>query len=154
MLGLSEGEFPKQEREDILLRESDRAILRQGGLPLETKLHGDEATFFYQAVTRARQRLLLTRPYLAEDGQVWEASPFWTEVARLSGIKPEVRVRGEVGEVDSADAASQVEWVESERDLRDIHIQNGIEVLRARMNPVARGRYEGELFDLSERFAW
>ncbi|MEW5940687.1 MAG: PD-(D/E)XK nuclease family protein, partial [Chloroflexota bacterium] len=153
LMGLSEGEFPKQEREDILLRESDRAIMRERGLPLETKLHGDEATFFYQAATRARQRLLLTRPYLAEDGQVWEASPFWAEVARLNGNQPKVRVRGEVGEVDSAEAASQVEWVESARDLRDIHIRNGIEALQARMKPVARGKYEGELFDLSKRFS-
>ena len=160
LMGLSEGEFPKQEREDILLRESDRAILRERGLPLETKLHGDEATFFYQAVTRARQRLLLTRPYLAEDGQVWEASPFWAEVVRLYGNQlkagPErsrmIRVRGEVGEVDSAEAASQVEWVEAAREF-DIHIQSGVEALRARMNPKAAGTYEGELFDLNERFS-
>ena len=152
LMGLSEGEFPKQEREDILLRESDRALLRERGLPLETKLHGDEATFFYQAVTRARQRLLLTRPYLAEDGQAWDASPFWAEVTRVSGIQPQIRVRGEVGEVDSAEAASRVEWVESARAF-DIQIKNGVEALRARMNLKAAGKYEGELFDLSERFS-
>lgn len=146
LMGLSEGEFPKQEREDILLRESDRAALH-----LETKLHGDEGTLFYQAVTRGRQRLLLTRPYLAEDGQVWEPSPFWAEVNRRSGDQPPVRVRGDVRLADSAEAASRVEWVESARDF-DIHIQNGIEVLRARMNPKAEGIYEGELFDLSGRF--
>ena len=154
LMGLSESEFPRQEREDIFLRESDRAILRQRGLALETKLHGDEATFFYQAITRARKRLLLTRPYLAEDGQAWDASLFWAEVTRLSGIKPGVRARGEVGEVDPAEAASRVEWVESAREF-DIHIENGIEALRARMIPVASGKYEGELFDLGGRFgAW
>ena len=152
LMGLSEGEFPKQEREDILLRESDRAVLREHGLPLETKLHGDEATFFYQAITRARQKLLLTRTYLAEDGQAWEPSPFWEEINRLNGTSSTVRIRGDAGLVDSAEAASNVEWVESARDLRDIHIQNGIEVLRARMDPKAAGIYEGELFDLSERF--
>jgi ATP-dependent helicase/nuclease subunit B len=146
LMGLSEGEFPKQEREDILLRESDRAALN-----LETKLHGDEGTLFYQAVTRGRQKLLLTRPYLAEDGQAWEASPFWAEINRLVGNQPAVKVRGDVRLVDSAEAASNVEWVESARDF-DIHIKNGIEVLRARMNPKAGGIYEGELFDLSERF--
>jgi ATP-dependent helicase/nuclease subunit B len=151
LMGLSEGEFPKQEREDIFLRESDRVTLRERGLPLETKLHGDEATFFYQAVTRGRKRFLLTRPYLAEDGQAWEASPFWAEVTRLRGDQPKGRVRGVVGEVDSAEAASRVEWVESARDF-DIHIKNGIEVLRARMSSKAAGIYEGELFDLSERF--
>ncbi|GAB4504810.1 MAG: hypothetical protein Fur0043_18040 [Anaerolineales bacterium] len=151
LLGLSEGDFPKQEREDIFLREADRAILRQRGLSLETKLHGDEATFFYQAVTRGRRRLLLTRPYLAEDGQAWEASPFWDEMVRLNGEQARVRVRGVFGEVDPAGAASYVEWVEAARAF-DIHIQNGIEALRARMSPQAEGKYEGELFDLSGRF--
>ncbi len=146
LMGLSEGEFPKQEREDILLRESDRAVLN-----LETKLHGDEGTLFYQAVTRGRQKLLLTRPYLAEDGQAWEPSPFWAEVNRLVGDQPTVRVRGDVWELDSAEAASKVEWVESAQDF-DVHTKNGIEVLKARMNPKAGGIYEGELFDLSERF--
>jgi ATP-dependent helicase/DNAse subunit B len=146
LMGLSEGEFPKQEREDILLRESDRAKLN-----LETKLHGDEATLLYQAVTRGRQKLLLTRSCLAEDGQVWEPSPFWAEINRRSGDQPTVRVRGDVRLVDSAEAASQVEWVESAQDF-DIHIKNGIEVLRARMNLKAEGIYEGEVFDLSERF--
>jgi len=152
LMGLSDGEFPKQEREDIFLRESDRATLRERGLPLETKLHGDEATFFYQAVTRGRRRLLLTRPYLAEDGQAWEASPFWAEVTRLNGDPAKRQVRGVVGEVESAEVASRVEWVESARALRDIHIQNGIEALRARTSPKAEGIYEGGLFDLSERF--
>ena len=87
LLGLSEGEFPRQEREDILLRESDRAVLRERGLLLESRLRGDEGSLFYQAVTRARQRLLLTRPYLAEDGQPWEASAFWDEMRRLNGDK-------------------------------------------------------------------
>ena len=151
LMGLSEGEFPKQEREDILLRESDRTKLN-----LETKLHGDEGTLFYQAVTRGRQKLLLTRPYLAEDGQAWEPSPFWAEVMRLNGNQPTVRVRGDVRLQDSAEAASKVEWVESARDF-DIHIKNGIEVLKARMNPKAGGIYDGDtstgsVLDLSERF--
>lgn len=151
LMGLSEGEFPKQEREDILLRESDRAALN-----LETKLHGDEGTLFYQAVTRGRQRLLLTRPYLAEDGQAWEPSPFWEEINRSNGTSSTVRIRGDAGLMDSAEAASNVEWVESARDF-DIHIENGIEVLQARMNPKAEGIYEGDtstgsVLDLSERF--
>jgi ATP-dependent helicase/DNAse subunit B len=52
---------------------------------------------------------------------------------------------------DPAEAASQVEWVESAREF-DIHIQNGIEALQARMDPKAGGRYEGGVFDLSEHF--
>jgi ATP-dependent helicase/DNAse subunit B len=150
LMGLSEGEFPKQEREDILLRESDRALLRGRGLPLESKLHGDEATFFYQAITRGRQHLLLTRPYLAEDGQGWEPSPFWVEMLSLNGNPAVGRVRPEDG-LNPAEAASLVEWRQATRDF-DIPIQHGIEVLNARMNPQAAGIYEGALFDLSERF--
>lgn len=151
LMGLSEGEFPKQEREDILLRESDRAALG-----LETKLHGDEGTLFYQAVTRGRQKLLLTRTYLADDGQAWEASPFWTEINRLVGNPPTARIRGEARLGDSAEAASKVEWVESASDF-NIQIKNGIEALRMRMNPKAGGKYEGDtstgsVLDLSERF--
>ncbi|MCX6067173.1 MAG: hypothetical protein NT121_15695, partial [Chloroflexi bacterium] len=116
LMGLSEGEFPRLEREDILLREKDRAALRQRGLPLDTRLHADEPTLFYQAVTRARRKLLLTRPYLAQDGQPWEASPFWEEVHRLSGRPAVSRVRPEVV-LNPAEAASPVEWQEAARDF-------------------------------------
>jgi ATP-dependent helicase/DNAse subunit B len=84
LMGLAEGEFPHSEREDILLREEDRRALAQAGLAaLEPRLRGDEAAIFYQAVTRAREKLLLCRPYLADDGQSWEPSPYWEPVRRL-----------------------------------------------------------------------
>jgi ATP-dependent helicase/DNAse subunit B len=87
LIGLAEGDFPHPEREDILLREGDRRALAQAGLTtLETRLRGDEITFFYQAITRARKKLLLCRPYLADDGQTWEASPYWEEVRRLVDV--------------------------------------------------------------------
>ena len=83
LLGLSEGEFPAAEREDPLLREDDRALLQKRGLNLEPRLRGEEATLFYEAVTRARERLLLCRPYLADDGQTWEPSPYWRHLQLL-----------------------------------------------------------------------
>ncbi len=83
LLGLAEGDFPRAEREDVLLREADRAWLSEQGFAIEPRLQGDEATFFYQAVTRARRRLLLCRPYLADDGQPWEPSPYWAAVLAL-----------------------------------------------------------------------
>jgi superfamily I DNA/RNA helicase len=90
LIGLAEGDFPRPEREDILLREEDRRALARAGLAtLETRLRGDEITFFYQAITRARERLLLCRPYLADDGQTWEASPYWEEVRRLVDVPVE-----------------------------------------------------------------
>ena len=83
ILGLAEGDFPQVEREDVLLTESDRRWLRERGLSIEPRLRGDEATFFYEAVTRASERLLLCRPYLADDGQPWEASPYWDHVRQI-----------------------------------------------------------------------
>ncbi|MBN1180082.1 MAG: PD-(D/E)XK nuclease family protein [Anaerolineae bacterium] len=93
LLGLAEGDFPRAEREDALLRESDRAWLATQGFPIEQRLHGDEATLFYQVATRARRRLLLCRPYLAEDGQPWEPSPYWFAVRRLFPHAPLCHVR-------------------------------------------------------------
>ncbi|MFZ6026845.1 MAG: PD-(D/E)XK nuclease family protein [Chloroflexota bacterium] len=154
LLGLSEGEFPKAEREDILLCERDRHALRQRGQPLETRLHGDEATFFYQAVTRARQRLLLARTYLAEDGQPWEPSPFWQAVHVLCGQPPPQRVRAEDGPAPG-DAASPVEWREALRQL-DADLQRGVDALLARITPQAAGPFEGDATGLArhlgERF--
>jgi len=74
LLGLAEGQFPQREIEDPLLNEADRRTMRAAGLPLESRLQGDEASLFYEAVTRARRHLLLTRSFLADDGQAWERS--------------------------------------------------------------------------------
>ncbi len=58
-------------------------------------------------MTRADQKLLLTRPYLAQDGEAWEASPFWNAVLEvLDG--PVMRVRPE-DHRPLADAASPEE---------------------------------------------
>ena len=150
LMGLSEGEFPKQEREDILLRERDRTALRERGLLLDTRLHGDEATLFYQAVTRGRQRLLLTRPYLAEDGQSWEPSPYWEQMHAFCGKPGVVRVRPE-DRLDPTEAASSVEWREAAQEF-DIYQKNGLEALAARLAPRAAGKFEGEGLDVSSRF--
>ena len=93
VLGLAEGEFPKAPPLDPLLRDSDREWLVAQGLPLEPPPAGSEFTLFYEAVTRARERLLLSRPYLADDGQLWEPSPFWDEALRLCPGAPLERVR-------------------------------------------------------------
>ncbi len=83
LLGLSEGLFPQPAASDPLLRDSDREWLVSLGLPLAAPEPGAEFTLFYEASTRARERLLLTRPYLTEAGQPWEPSPFWDEVLAI-----------------------------------------------------------------------
>jgi ATP-dependent helicase/DNAse subunit B len=88
VLGLAEGEFPATLREDPLLRDADRLGLRARGLPLDLSTQSAEMGFFYEALCRPRERLLLTRPCLAEGGVPWEASPYWDEVLLATGAQP------------------------------------------------------------------
>ena len=147
LLGLSEGEFPQRERDDPFLSESDRQVLRQRGIPLESRLTGDETTIFYQAVTRAREKLLLTRPYLADDGQPWEESPYWKDARRLMGNPTPVRVRPE-DTIPASEAASSVEI-----SRRDAYFAHGRLALEARMTRSAASVYEGELPTLADELA-
>ena len=89
VLGLAEGEFPTTIAEDPFLREADRKRLRRDfSLSLESSIESAEAEFFYETVTRPRERLLLTRPRLADNGAPWQPSPFWEEVRRLVDVTP------------------------------------------------------------------
>ena len=88
IMGMAEGEFPQLAREDPLLRDVDREYLQRQGLQIDTKVRSDEGTLFYEAITRGRERLLLSRPRLAESGAEWQASPYWDEVLRRTGTNP------------------------------------------------------------------
>ena len=89
ILGLAEGEFPKVLGEDAFLRDRDRQKLCESfGLPMELSTESAEYEFFYEAVTRATERLLCTRPRLAEGGAEWQPSPLWEEVTGLFDVQP------------------------------------------------------------------
>lgn len=103
VIGLAESEFPRSLSEDPLLRDADRIALagwqgppEQGrtilagwqGQPLRPSTESAEVGFFYETITRPSERLLLTRPRLADNGAPWEASPLWEEVCRVSGVVP------------------------------------------------------------------
>ncbi len=166
LLGLSEGEFPAAEREDPLLREDDRALLWKRGLSLEPRLRGDEVTLFYEAITRARERLLLCRPYLADDGQTWEPSPYWHHLRRLVDAPLPRRVRPE--ETSPDEAASPQEFVATmahagfspalKKDDGPVDrgwqvTLAGAEVVRARLARPPVGPHEGDLSPLSSLLA-
>ncbi len=165
LLGLSESEFPAAEREDPLLREEERALLRERGLALEPRLRSDEATLFYEAVTRARERLLLCRPYLADDGQTWEPSPYWRHL-RLLVDAPLQRARP--AELVPDEAASPQEFLAalaqagaspdpaSEEDAigQGWRIAlAGAEVVRTRLARSPDGPHEGDLGPLTPTLA-
>ncbi len=89
VLGLAEGEFPAALAEDPFLRDADRKRLREEfGLALSPSPDSSEAEYFYEAVTRPRAALLLTRPRIADNGAPWQASPYWDEVRRRVAVTP------------------------------------------------------------------
>lgn len=159
IVGLAEGVWPEIEREDPFLEEATRAALG-----LEPRLGREQTGLFYQAVTRADGRLLLTRPYLAEDGEVWEASPFWNAAARLL-TQPPRRVRPEeprpLPEAGSPEellfwgvrrAGMPAPLLEPHR-ARWSELQHGRDVLAARNAPRPEGQFEGGLQAAAEALA-
>ena len=112
VLGMAEGEFPATIREDPFLRDADRRQLREEhGLRLEPSITSREPELFYEAIMRARERLLLVRPRLADNGSPWEASPFWEEVCRL--VAAPVDSIGNEAAQSPLEAASWPELMES-----------------------------------------
>jgi ATP-dependent helicase/nuclease subunit B len=166
LLGLSEGEFPQAEQEDTLLRESDRALLRAQGLPIEPRLRGEEVSLFYLAVTRAREKLLLCRPYLADDGQPWEPSPYWEQVRRLieapvehvrpqdSPLIADAASTHELMDALSVTAAPSPLPVDAAPELQDAwqQVWTGAAILRARLAGQS-GPPQGDLSPLAPRLA-
>jgi ATP-dependent helicase/nuclease subunit B len=158
ILGLSEGIFPQVERPDPFLPEE----LRQA-LGMEPRLGRGQASLFYQAVTRADRSLLLTRPYLAEGGEAWEASPYWSAAA---AIFPESITRLSPQDLRALEqAGSPAEllfWnARQEADLledyglpnRQANLAGAREVLAARLARTPGGSYEGYPLGLAGRLA-
>jgi ATP-dependent helicase/DNAse subunit B len=112
VLGLAEGEFPTTLAEDVFLPEADRDVLREDHqLALDSAIESSEREYFYEAITAASEKLLLTRPNLAESGAEWPASPFWEEISRLLDVEP---VETKTDSIIAPDrAASLAELMES-----------------------------------------
>lgn len=156
LLGLSEGGFPTVVRPDPLFSEAIRAQLG-----MEPLLNQEQAGVFYQALARADQRLLLTRPYLARDGETWEPSPYWKAVVDAAGVQPlQVRPEDRRPLSEAASPAELLFWsarfqAGSQPDIpadlagRWQAAAESRAVLAARQERAARGVYEGELASLS-----
>ena len=165
VLGLSESQFPAPLTEDPFLSDDERRGLQERGLPLEPRLRSDQQSLFYEAVTRADRHLLLTRSYLAPDGEFWQPSPYWQAVRSLVATEP-VRVRAgdplalteaasDVEALEAAlaagiapDHALMVEWADVTLRARGI--------LQARLATNSLGPFDGDLSDaarpLGDRF--
>ena len=167
VLGLAEGEFPATLGEDTFLRDADRQRLRdEFHLPLEPSLESAEAEFFYETVSRPWERLLLTRPRLAENGAPWQASPYWEEVGRLIPVEPQTLFSHSLP--SPAEVASWPELMESlaarsgHEDVRDWVARKAPErqssmnaaarLLEQRLAGVGSDR-DGDLTNLAPAFA-
>lgn len=168
VLGLAEGEFPATLGEDPFLRDADRRRLRELGLPLELTTEGAEAEFFYETVTRPSERLLLTRPRLADNGAPWQASPYWEAVRRLVTVEP-ARLTTETAPLPG-EAASWPElleslalhdgykairrWAEQVEPVRMSGVADAAEVLQIRAGPrSSASHFDGDLTALANAFA-
>jgi ATP-dependent helicase/nuclease subunit B len=172
VLGLAEGEFPATLSEDPFLRDADRGNLREGfGLALEPSTESAEAEYFYETVSRPRERLLLTRPRLADNGALWQASPFWEEARRLVNVEPktltsetlpppsEVASWPELMESLSAHGGDEGvrQWVSEREPQRIVALDEASDVLHLRSTTFGEddlpGPHDGELASLGGDFA-
>lgn len=156
LLGFAEGVFPEVERPDPFLTEELRAALG-----LDSRLERDQASLFYQAVTRSDQYLLITRPYLSDDGENWEASPFWNAMKSLFEETAVQRIRPDDPRSlnDAASSQELLFWAVRRKGLPKSYgdllerwqsLQHARDVLRARRAKKAEGIYEGVMPDLKE----
>lgn len=160
VVGLAEGQLPEVEREDPLLDESARE-----DLGLEPRLGRRQEGLFYQVVTRADRRLLLTRPTLAGDGEAWEPSPYWSAALAALGMEEEdVRMvrPADPRPLEEAASAQEISFLAVRRGglpapfgglagrlepLRRIR-----ELVSARLSTEPVGPYEGDLSSFAEKF--
>lgn len=83
VVGLSEGIFPKKQKEDPFLNEKVRK-----DLGIDSAIDNYQWSLCYQVFTRSDKYLLLTRPFIYKDGTPWEPSPFWDNITKLFTNKP------------------------------------------------------------------
>jgi ATP-dependent helicase/nuclease subunit B len=161
VLGLTEGSFPAIERPDPFISETVRSELE-----LEPRLGQEQSGLFYQMVTRADLFLLLTRPYLAKDGETWESSPYWNAMQELLLDKP-TRIRPDDARPlnEAASSNELLFWAarrhsQAGKDLSDVlkgkyasrwrYLAEAEPILAARVQKEASGSYDGGLQVLGE----
>ncbi len=92
LVGLTESSFPRGDRDDRFYSESELAELARAGLPLVLRgeRQSEEMLLFYESVTRATRRLVLSYPALDEKAEPLLASSYVRDLAGLLGQSPHV----------------------------------------------------------------
>jgi len=161
VLGLAEGEFPTTLAEDPFLRDTDRRRLRDDfKLALDLPTESYEPEFFYEAITRPREVLLLTRPRIADNGAPWQPSPFWEEVRRRVAVEPQKLTGASWPAPAKAASRSELllgvssrpanvalwQWAQQQEPERTTQLEHRIAIVRQRTGEAsAAGPYDGDL---------
>lgn len=166
VLGLAEGEFPATLNEDPFLPEEDRRWFREEhGLPLEPAVESSEREYFYETATRPWERLLLTRPRLADTGVEWQASPFWEEVVSLIDVEPHILHSDRTPPPAASSswpelleslvrepAAVPLEWLQAQKADRWQRLEEAARIFRRRYRRRPTP-FDGELSGLAQSFS-
>lgn len=86
VIGLNEGQFPIAPSENAILGDVERARLRDVGASLDPNTHellADEEYLGYVSMTRASERLLLTRSLITEGGRPTAPGAYWRRARAL-----------------------------------------------------------------------
>lgn len=158
LLGLSEGLFPIVENPDPFLDEN----LRED-LGLEPRIGRYQASTFHQAFTRANTHLLLTRPYLTEEGEQWEPSIYWESTIKLFSKNAVNKLQSSkpLAQSDAASTQELLFWAVQQQNLQYSQnpelanrwngLQKSHRILDARRAKRAQGMFEGNLSLLSDQ---
>lgn len=167
--GLSEKSFPPPQRTDGLYSEAENARLAEAGLPLvlRSERSREEMLLFYEVITRAERRLVLSYPAYDEKLEPLLPSPFLQEIERIGAASGLVRheyldlspVPGENEIFDHASLRLQATDQALDGNSRLLgamlaedrsrpaaqSILAGLEVVEERSRTAEFGRYEGLL---------
>lgn len=169
ILGLAEGDFPGTIKEDPFLRDEERRLLNERfGLPLRLSVDSAEGEYFYEALTRSIGDLLVTRPRVADNGAVWQPSPYWEELLRITAVEPGVyTARSQLPPQLAANQVELLQLVCGGKEIPGEIIANAPEGMLARLLKLERardvirarsllGESEGSRYDgnLSSRSDW
>ena len=86
VMGLAEGSFPRAAREALVLSDAERRSLRRRQVDLDEDAERqllDERFLAYVALTRAAERLVVSRPLADGAGRAAHPSAFWYELQRV-----------------------------------------------------------------------
>ncbi len=84
LMGMTEREFPRSQREGALYSDAERVALARASIPLDPRVDDRrrEAFLFYQGATAAHKRLWLSYPTVDAEGHTLLRSHYVDEIAR------------------------------------------------------------------------